>query len=364
VNDVRVLRFGGSSFATPADYREVASYLHARVRSGERLVVVVDGMAGATERLRRLALAVNPAASASALNNLLPMAGTAGAGLLRVALEAQYISARQLLAHGNGLTSEPPGGRAARLLGWDPAPVRAALANHPIVVLAGGQAADMDRRPAWLGENSADLSAVALAVALGLDECELYADRDGVYSADPRLVPDAVLLPEPRAADVVTMASRGARVPHPGAVELAAGHGVRLVCRLGRGHLGRGSVIARDGTPVHAVVADLRSAVVELGTPETAQRLYEELVEARLPAHLLRTPHGRWVVAVTGGQVDVAGFLARHRLPGRLTGERLVTEVRAGRVVSHLAADAVAARALATHLHRVLRLPGPSLAAA
>jgi hypothetical protein len=214
---------------------------------------------------------------------------------------------------------------------------------------------DQPIRP-W--ERAADLPAVLAAVDGGLADCRLDRPRIGVYSADPVLVPDAVLLRRPRAADVATMGRRGAAVPDPAAVEAAAAAGVAI--RFGA------SRISADGVPVDAVVADLDSVVVECDSAVAAARGHAALLAAGACAHLLRSPGGRDLVAVTGGGVDVPAFLDRYRLAGRITTARLVTELRAGRLVSHLAVDDDAARALARHLHRDVRraLDGPPAVAA
>jgi hypothetical protein len=201
----------------------------------------------------------------------------------------------------------------------------------------------------------ADLAAVRRAAERGAAVCRLGGPAGaGVWSADPALVADAVLLARPRSADVAAMGRRGAAVPHPQVVELAAGLGIALRCG--------GSTIEPGGAPVHAVVADLRSVVVEFSSPELAGRSRDELLAAGVAAHLLRSPSGRHLVAVCG---PGAAPGTRPRPPGRLTPMRLVTELRGGQLRNHLAADEPTARALAAHLHHAVRraLTGPLAAA-
>ncbi|WP_420118572.1 aspartate kinase [Micromonospora sp.] len=319
---VRVVKFGGSSFAGPEHFHTVAAHLAGRVRDGEKLVVVTSGMPGATEELRRLATELHPEVSSPALLGLLPLADTVGAALLRIALERAGLRAELLPPHHIGLASSPAGGQAAALTGVDPVYLHGHLAAADALVLPGGQAADAHQRPTWLGKNSSDLSAVAVAAALRLPGCDIHSDVEGVYDADPRQVPAARLLPTLAYADVVTMARAGAKVLHPGAVELAARHGVTVTCRLNTGDFRVGSVIGPTGDPAYAVVADARSVVLTGDDPDA--------VEAVLAAEGLATLRVAGAVVATGSFADVPALLAARGRTCTVTGQKLLTVLRAG----------------------------------
>ncbi|GGQ69819.1 amino acid kinase family protein [Couchioplanes azureus] len=339
MSDVRVMKFGGSSFASPGHFERVAGYVADRVRAGDKVVVVTSGMPGSTEGLRQQAMTVNAEASGAALLGLLPLADAIGAALLRTALERTGLGVELLHPHRSGLVSTVGRGQAATLTGVDPAPIRGHLAGGDAVVLAGGQAVDPHGRPTWLGKNSSDLSAVAIAVALGLDSCDIHSDVNGVYDADPNQVSGARLIPRLRYDDVLTMARSGAKVLHAGAVRHAADGGVRIVCRLNSGAFDAGSVIGADGPPVDAVVADERSVVAVFATDADAERAYGRLEAEGATVHRFTATH-RPTLVVTGAYFDVAGLLRAGGHAAEITGERLVTVVRAGQPQRRLVAAA------------------------
>ncbi|MFJ3900092.1 aspartate kinase [Streptomyces sp. NPDC090025] len=351
-----VVKFGGSSFASPEHYRRVAAHLAARVAAGERIVAVVSGMPGATEQLRGLALGIDERPSVAALHGVLPLADTIGAGLLRVALEQRGVATELLHGQHTGLRSDGTRDRAARLTGFDPAPFEAAWRRASVVVMPGGQASDGGGSPAWLGKNSSDLSATALAAGLGLDTCEIYSDVDGVYDADPRLVPDARRIAALSYDDVVLLARHGAKVLHPEAVRAAERGGVRIVCRLNSGDFAAGSVIDATGSGrgVDAVLLDARSVVVAFGTAGEADAAHTAVEAAGAPAHrpAAAESDGRHLLAVSGGFFDVRRCLDEAGLGGEITGERLLAAVTGSRTALYVAADQDAALALGRDLHR------------
>lgn len=351
-----VLKFGGSSFASAAHYRDVAAHISARVEAGERLVVVVSGMPGATEGLREIARAIDPGVSVEALHGVLPLADTIGAGLLRIALRGEGVDAVMLHGDRTGLRSDGTRHKAATLTGFDPSPLEEAFTRAPVVVLPGGQADDGGGTPAWLGKNSSDLSATALAGALGLKSCEIYSDVNGVYDADPRLVPEARRIPALSYEDVVLLGRHGAKVLHPEAVRTAQRHSVQIVCRLNTGGFEAGSVIdgLGDGIGVDAVIIDARSVVAEFGTSSEAELALAALESAGVPVSVPDWP-GRHLVVVNGGFFDVRRCLDENGLTGEITDERMVTEVRAGHPVLHVAPTADSALDWGHRLHADLR---------
>ncbi|AGL18132.1 aspartokinase [Actinoplanes sp. N902-109] len=344
---VAVLKFGGSTFPDPDAFGAVADYLAKRVGEGERLVVTVSAGPGETERLRGRLHEVNPYPGESVVAGLLTLADTIGAHLLAAAVTRTGRSAIVLAGHQMGFTTSgsPMWARMERM---DRGPLDAALADHDVVLLPGGQAVDGNGCPTWLGKNSSDLTAIAAAAALGVRSCEIFSDVEGVYTADPRLLPNARLVPEMSYDSVATLSGLGARVLHRRAVQMAQRHGVRIVCRLNRAPYHSGSIIGPAGVPTGAVVVNPNAVVVRFADDRTAGIGHAALQQGGIET--LRMPDGP-VVVVVNGYVDVPGFLHAHNLAGEVTGQVPVTEVLGTTTRVHLTADADAAVRLARELH-------------
>ncbi|MFJ4713608.1 aspartate kinase [Streptomyces sp. NPDC088785] len=320
--DPHVLKFGGSSFPDAAGFRRVARHLAERVRAGQRLVVVVSGMPGSTEQLRELVTEAAPDAGAPVAGGAITLADSQGAALLRAAAVDAGLRAGALFGGAIGLRQTTT---AVDSIHVDPRGLEETLRNHDLVVVPGGQGAGAGEDPRYLGKNTSDLSAVLLAAALRRDECEIYSDVEGVYSADPRLVDDARLLERVSWERALLCAEHGAKVLHPQAVRAARHSGTTLVCRLNRDDFRVGSRIGRDGSPP-LVVLDHRSTVIELPGAYDVHTVRSHLASQGLNLVVPRV-RDRPLVVVTGGYFDVPRFLEGRGLPGRITGERLVTLV-------------------------------------
>jgi aspartate kinase len=277
MRDVRVLKFGGSSFLSPADYNAIAAYLEERLhRDSSRLVVVVSAGSGTTGRLLEAMLKVNPSPPPATLDGVLATGEMVSAGLLEAALEGRGVPALSLTGFTLGMRSDDTFTRA-RIEDIDLTAIRSAFAARRVVVASGGQALAASGRLAMLGRNSSDLTAVALAGALRLSECEIFSDVPGVYTADPYLVPSASLLPEISFEAAATMSRHGAKVLHHGAVEHAARCGVRILCRALRPQEITGTVIGRGDFPA-VVVTNARCRVLSYASDGTRDRAMRELL--------------------------------------------------------------------------------------
>ncbi|MFE9566422.1 aspartate kinase [Streptomyces sp. NPDC006487] len=352
-----VLKFGGSSFRTLAAYGELARALGERVDAdGTKLVVVVSGQPGETEQFRERLSQVNPHPEDETVAGLLTLADTIGAQLLATALHREGRSATVLAGHQLGLVTNSAF-MWARLERTDPQPLRTALRDHDIVVVPGGQAADAQGRPTWLGKNSSDLSAVAIAAAVGAPRCEIHSDVDGIYSTDPHLVSGTRLLPEVSYNIAALMSLYGAKVLHRRSVRLAQKHGVEIVCRLNRAPFTEGSVIGSAGASATAVVLNQRSVALSYDSDADADLAFNAFHGANIDTIRLTTGP---LVAVVGGFVDLEEFQRRGGLtPGTYAGVP-VTALRGSKVATHLAADGGEALHLAQQLHDILH--DPSLA--
>ncbi|MEU5052243.1 aspartate kinase [Streptomyces sp. NPDC021096] len=354
-----VLKFGGSSFASPDAYGELARSLSARVEAeGRPLAVVVSAMPGETEKLRGRLHEVDPHPSDDRVAGLLTLADTVSAHLLTAALHRLGRSATVLAGHESGFTTDETF-MWARLEHIDPDPLWYALARHDVVVVPGGQAVDGRGRPTWLGKNSSDLSAVAVAVALGAGHCEIHSDVEGIHSCDPNKVTGTRLLEHVSYEDAATMSRQGAKVLHRRSVRLAEQHGVTIVCRHNKEPFTTGTLIGGTGARADAVVLNLRSTVLGYPDHTAADRAHQAFRADGVDAVRLEDgPH----VAVIGGYVDQEETQRRHGLvPGRAVGIP-VTEIRGGRPVVHIAADEDEAVRLAQKLHDNLAVPASTTA--
>ncbi|MFJ1972095.1 aspartate kinase [Streptomyces sp. NPDC087903] len=349
-----VLKFGGSSFRSLSSYGSLAEELGRRVdEDGTKLVVVVSGQPGETEQFRDRLSRVNPHPEDETVAGLLTLADTVGAQLLATALHRAGRTAAVLAGHQLGLVTDSAF-MWARLERSDPEPIRAALRDNDVVVVPGGQAADSQGRPTWLGKNSSDLSAVALAAALGAPRCEIHSDVDGIYSTDPHLVSGTRLLKEVSYDIAAMMSLYGAKVLHRRSVRLAQKHRVEIACRLNRAPFRTGSVIGKRGASAAAVVLNQRSTALRYASEQDADRAFAAFHGANIDT--VRLTSGP-LVAVIGGFVDLEEFQRRKGLtPGVVAGVP-VTALRGSKAATHVAADEDDALLLAQRLHDALQDP-------
>ncbi|WP_326618767.1 aspartate kinase [Streptomyces decoyicus] len=241
---VRVLKFGGTSMGTtPERLARIASIVADAYRHGG-VVVVVSARGDSTDRLIDEARTASATPPRRELDQLLATGEARSAALLAMALHEVGVPAVSLLGAQAGFTVS---GRHAdgRIRGIDTVRVRQVLARGEVAVVAGFQGLNAAGDVTTLGRGGSDTSAVALAVALGAADCEIYTDVDGIYSADPRLVPDAQLIPAVRNSVMSEMANAGARVLHTRSVELAGRAGVDIHVRSAFNHR-QGTTVVSD----------------------------------------------------------------------------------------------------------------------
>ncbi|MGW0393008.1 amino acid kinase family protein [Streptomyces sp. NPDC003042] len=348
-----VLKFGGSTFRTPDDYTAVAEVLNQRRRrTGRPLAVVVSAMPGETERLRERLVAAQPHPPEETVAGLLTLADTISAHLLAAALHHGGADATVLVGHQLGFTTTGSP-MWAQLTAIDPAPLQKALNSHDIVVVPGGQAVDTAGRPSWLGKNSSDLSAVAVAVALGAATCEIHSDVDGVYSCDPHLVPGSALLTALTHARAAEFSRYGAKVLHRRAVSLAEEHGIRISCRSNRPPFTEGTVIGTDSAPTAMVVLNRMSRALLYDSHDQARAAADALTAGGVEVFTADTDEGPCVV-ISGGYVDLESDHWRTALGAGRPGGIPVVKVGPTDATVHLASGPDEAVQLARHLHDAL----------
>jgi aspartate kinase len=217
---VRVQKYGGTSVGSAAKIKRVADRIASVRETGWQLVVVVSAMGHKTDELVTLAHRVSREPTAREMDMLLSAGETITAPLLAMALQDRGVPALSLSGAQAGIRTSHWHTRA-RILDVVPTRIVEELDAGRTVVVAGFQGINEALDITTLGRGGSDTTAVALAAALQAEVCEIYTDVDGIYTADPRQVPDARLLTEVSYEEMLELAAVGARVMHPRAVEIA-----------------------------------------------------------------------------------------------------------------------------------------------
>lgn len=215
-----IQKFGGSSLADNARLRRAAGIAAESFFSGNSVVVVVSARGGTTDELLSDAHGINPAPQARELDALLSTGETAGAALMAMQLAALGADSVSLSAQQAGIHTSCSHGNAD-ILGIDTRRIDRELRSGRIAVVAGFQGVSPDGNITTLGRGGSDTTAVALACALNADECRIYSDVDGVYTADPHLVDGAQRLERIDYDDMLALALGGSQVLHSRSVEAA-----------------------------------------------------------------------------------------------------------------------------------------------
>jgi aspartate kinase len=321
-----VQKFGGTSVADVERIQAVARRIAASREQGHELVIVVSAMGHTTDQLTGLARAISAQPPQRELDMLLATGEQVSIALLSMALHQLGVPAVSMTGTQAGIVTESAHGRA-RILEVRTERLRRLLDDGQVVVVAGfqGTSSGVAGTPeiTTLGRGGSDTSAVALAAALGADACEIYTDVPGVLTTDPRKVGDAQLMESVSCDEMLELASLGAAVLHPRAVEIARNYGVPLVVRSSWSdapgtRLTSGSARANGqeglelGKPVDGADLVLQQAVLALtdvpDRPGVAAQLFEALGAAELNVDL--------IVQATqdGGSNDIAFTLAEADL--------------------------------------------------
>ncbi len=243
-----VQKFGGSSVADADKIRKVAARVKAAVAQGRKLVVVVSAMGETTDDLLGLARQVSADPPRRELDMLLTCGERISMALLSMALHELQVPAISFTGSQSGIITDDTHSQA-RIVEVRPARIEEELARGKVVIVAGYQGVSRHREVTTLGRGGSDTTAVALAAALGAD-CEIYSDVDGVFSADPRVVPSAKKLEALSFDEMQELASAGAKVLNAQAVDFAREKGITIHARTTHG--------AGTGTAISAVTSSAR----------------------------------------------------------------------------------------------------------
>jgi aspartate kinase len=306
-----VQTFGGSSVAGADRIKRVARRIARERTAGHDLVVVVSAMGDTTDELLGLAAAITDEPDARELDVLLATGEHQSATLVSMALHALGVPAISLTGAQAGITTDGSYGRA-RIAGIEPRRVRAELEGGRVVIVAGfqGQSAtsELDQEITTLGRGGSDTTAVALAAALRADRCQIFTDVRGIYTADPRLVPDARQLPIIGYEEMLELAHQGAQVMQVRAVELGWVNDV-IIEVLSSFEDAPGTLIKEDPlveqrNKVRGLAHDRNVAKVTIvavpDRPGIARAIFEPLAEAGVNVDMIVQNVGH------GGETDMS----------------------------------------------------------
>ncbi len=310
-----VQKYGGSSVATAEHIKAVAGRVGRARESGLDIVVVVSAMGKTTDRLLRLADEVSREPSPREIDQLLATGEEQSVALLAMALHDRGVPAVSLTGpqagfritgrYGSGVISE-----------IQPKRIHEYLGEGQAVIVAGFQGMNALGDVMTLGRGGSDTTAVALAAALEAERCEIYTDVDGIYTADPRIVPEARRIPVISSEEMAEMSWRGAKVMHPRAVELGALYGVEIHVRSSFDET-PGTIIKggkhlehlETRETVAGIVHDLDVSRITLNDiktgPGTMSRIFTPLAERGISVDVI-VENG-----VPGGAADVAFTVTR-----------------------------------------------------
>jgi aspartate kinase len=224
------MKFGGTSVADPEKIKDVARRLVAARAEGNRVVAVLSAMGDSTDELVRLAYEVSPRPKPRELDMLISVGERISCALAAMAIHDLGAEAISLTGSQAGIVTDTVHGRA-KIVDVRARRIHEALDQDRIVLVAGFQGVSTDFDITTLGRGGSDTTAVALAAALGAEVCEIYTDVEGVFTADPRLVPEARKLHAVSFEEMLEMAASGARVLQVRSVEVARNHNVKLHVR-------------------------------------------------------------------------------------------------------------------------------------
>jgi aspartate kinase len=294
-SDLVVQKYGGTSLATPEMIKRVAGRVLHTLESGRPVLVVVSAMGDSTDRLMDLAHAVARKPSRRELDMLLTAGERISMALLAMALNDAGQEAISFTGSQSGIVTDTRHTKA-RILQIRADRIREEIEKGKVVIVAGFQGVSREREVTTLGRGGSDTSAVALSSFLGASACEIYSDVDGLYTADPRLVPEARLVPRCSHEEILELASLGARILHVHSARLARDRSVPLVLR-GTFSSSPGTLVgrAREGdAPLCGLTAHRDLGLVELRGEAVTERC-ARLIEA------LENERATWAHPVAGG---------------------------------------------------------------
>src|SRR6188474_2204164 len=275
---VIVQKYGGSSVSDVSRIKKVADRVAAAKAAGKDVVVVVSAMGDTTDELLALAKKVTDAPARRELDMLLSAGERISMALLSMALNARGVPAVSFTGSQSGIVTNDAHTNA-RIVEVRPFRVQDELERGKVVIVAGYQGVSYKKEITTLGRGGSDTTAVALAAALDAEACEIYSDVEGVYTADPRVVPDARRLAELSYEEMQELAESGARVLNAQALEFAKEKGIAIYARATRG--GRETVVRKSPprSPGRVVGVASETGLIALTTADDGPDLLFRVLE-------------------------------------------------------------------------------------
>jgi len=278
-----VQKYGGTSVGSPERIKSVARRVAKYKAQGHQVVVVVSAMSGETNRLVALAKEVQAEPDAREMDVILSTGEQVTIGLLSMALMAEGLKAKSYTGAQVKILTDSAFTKA-RILSIDEENIRADLSNDYVLVVAGFQGMDEAGNITTLGRGGSDTTGVAIAAALGADECQIYTDVDGVYTTDPRMVPEARRLKSITFEEMMEMASLGSKVLQIRSVEFAGKYKVKLRVLSSFEEEGEGTLITfeEDNTMEQAIISGIafnrdEAKITVIGVPDKPGIAYQIL---------------------------------------------------------------------------------------
>jgi aspartate kinase len=319
-----VQKYGGTSVSDADRIRAVAEHVAYTARQGHQVVAVVSAMGKETDNLIALANQVSKTQPGREMDMLLTVGERKSMALLCMALADIGVDAMSFTGSQVGIITDTSHGKA-KILEVKGDRVRAALSAGNVCVIAGFQGVSTDKEITTLGRGGSDLTAVAVAAGLGADACEIYTDVTGVYSADPRICPQARKLSRVGFDEMLEMAASGGRVLNLRSAEFARNHNVPLHVRSSFTWEPGTWVIAQENVMEEAIISAVthdatESKVTVVGVPDKpgiSATLFEQLADANIVIDMIvqNTSHsGKTDISFTVPKADMAvaeGIVAR-----------------------------------------------------
>ena len=289
-----VQKYGGTSVGNADRIKNVANRVARYHARGDKIVVVVSAMSGVTDNLIKLAKEIMPLPSEREMDVLLATGEQTTIALTAIALHALSVEAISLTGAQAGIVTDGVHTKA-KIMNITPKRIHDLLKEGNVVIVAGFQGQSMEGQITTLGRGGSDLTAIALAAALKADLCQIYTDVDGVYTADPRIVPGAHKLEEISYDEMLELASLGAKVMQSRSVEFAKKFGVVFEVRSSLnenpGTLVKEETKSMEGVVVRGVSLDKNQAKVTLvGVPDkpgVAARIFEAIGDANINVDMI-----------------------------------------------------------------------------
>jgi len=289
-----VMKFGGTSVADAERLKRAAARIVEKRESGSRVVAVLSARGKETDRLIADAFEVSPNPDPREMDMLLSTGERVSCALCAMAINDLGHRAISLTGSQAGIVTDTSHTKA-RILDVRADRIRDALDEDNIVLVAGFQGVSTAKDVTTLGRGGSDTTAVALAAAVGADVCEIYTDVAGVYSADPRIVPDARKLPVVNFEEMLEMSASGAGVLQLRSVEYARNHGVRIHCRSSFEDAPGTVIVGEEETMEHPLITAVTHSTGEArvtlqGVPDTpgvAGRVTTALADANVNVDMI-----------------------------------------------------------------------------